>query len=138
MKKICLALFLVFSQSILAKVEVYQSTDNTGLNKLERIDGIEKYLIDLSATLKNMETKLDEQAKKMEEVSKEIAALKDNEAKRIQSALGQKTTDATAITGEVEKLRADFTTLKNEDIEKLSRDVLQLKDKLQDLKDSQR
>jgi Txe/YoeB family toxin of Txe-Axe toxin-antitoxin module len=134
-KKICVAMILVFSQSILAKVEVYQSTDNTGLNKLERIDGVEKYLIDLSATLKNMETKLDEQSKKMEEVSKEIASLKDNEAKRIQSALGQKTTDATAITGEVEKLRADFTTLKNEDIERLTRDVLQLKDKLQDMRD---
>jgi len=132
-KKICMAIVLLYSQSILANVETYQNTENTGLNKLERIDGIEKYLVNLSATLKNMENKLKDQGDRLDQVVQEVKTLKDNEAKRITAALGQKSNDPNALTGEIEKLRADYTTLKNDDIERLSKDILQLKEKLKDI-----
>ena len=134
MKTLCLAGLLFFSSAVFAKIEVYKITENTGLNKLERIDGIENYLVSLSVNLKNMSSKLDETNKKMEELDRDIKTLKENESKRVETALGDKRTDLPAATAEIEKLKADFLALKNEDIEQLKKDLQVLSTSLKELK----
>ncbi len=126
MKTITLTLCLIFSQSILAKIEVYESTDNTGINKLERIQVLEKYLITLSASLKNLENKIDQDGQKITELEKEIITIKELDQKRTKAAMGEMRNDPQAVMKEIDKLKADVLTLKNDDIEKLKADLLML------------
>lgn len=120
-----LCLFVSLSTTSMAQVKVYQSTDNTGLNKQERIEAVEGYLIDLSKSLKNMEAKLDENAKKLNNLDSVVKAMAQAD-KAAMEKLGEKKASTPASTAlnakdvnEVEKLKADFLVLKNEDIEKL-------------------
>lgn len=125
---------LLFSQSILADVEVYKDTENTGQNKLERLEGMEKYLVQFSASIKNLESKIEEQSKKMSSLEKEVNALKELEDKRTKTALGQVRNDPQAAMAEIEKLKADFTTLKNDDIEQIRQDLIMLNKTMKDIR----
>lgn len=113
-------LVTVFSSSFcIAEIQPYQSTDNTGINKLERIGVIENYLSNLSTTLKAMESKLDSTAIKLEAMDVLVKNLKDENAKlktELTEKIGQQ---PHADQKEIEKLKADIMAIKNEDIEKI-------------------
>lgn len=113
---------LALSTNAVGEVKVYQSTDNTGLNKQERIEAVEGYLVELSKSLKAMEAKLDENAKKLSGIDNVVKAMteadKQTALKLAAPKLGEQKVDPKNVT-EVEKLKADILVLKNEDIEKL-------------------
>lgn len=119
---------LVSSNCLKAEVQAYESTDNAGLNKRERIDSVEKYLSDLAASLKKMEAKLDENATKVKSIEEVLKAMKDAEAKKMAPKLGeQKVADPKDKT-EMDKIKADILAMKNQDIEKLKINLEELSD----------
>jgi len=137
LETLIVTIMLSLSINAVADIKVYQSTDNTGLNKQERIESVESYLIDLSKSLRAMEAKLDENAKKMgaiDSVVKAIVAQKAAEDKMVLQKLGEKKSAAPATTiapeemNDLEKLKADILILKNDDIEKLKGDFQELND----------
>lgn len=137
LETLIVTIMLSLSINAVADIKVYQSTDNTGLNKQERIESVENYLIDLSKSLRAMEAKLDENAKKMgaiDSVVKAMAAQKAAEDKLVLQKLGEKklaaptTTVAPEEMNDLEKLKADILILKNDDIEKLKGDFQELND----------
>lgn len=117
-----------------AEIPGYQSTDDTGLNKKERIDAVETYLSNLTKSLTKLEQKIDENAKKLSDLDRVVAVLKANEAKKVDSKLGEvKQPTPANPTGkpepsELEKLKADVLAIKNQDIEKLKANVEELSD----------
>lgn len=121
-------LYFALCSNVFAQIEGYQSSDNTGLNKKERIDTVEKYLMDLSGSLKKMEAKLDENAKKI--MALEGAVKKINEKTQVQlnGQLGEKRPDANGDLSQIDKMKADILSLKNKDIEKLKIDLSELTD----------
>ncbi len=123
-----MAAFFVPNTCLWAQVQGYESTDNAGLNKRERIDSVEKYLIDLAASLKKMEARLDENATKIKSIEAVVKAIKDEEAKRIAPKLGEQKAIDPKEKSEVEKLKADILTMKNQDIEKLKMNFEELSD----------
>lgn len=137
--KVMTLLGLFWSSLTFAEINVYQSTDNTGLNKREQIDTIEKYLTELSGSLKNMEAKLDANAMKLKTLEEVVKAIKDQDIKKIRDQLGQKKTEekATASPGptteEMEKLKADILTLKNDDIEKVQTEIRSLNSSVEEI-----
>ncbi len=136
----CFNVFLVtlviFSGlEVKAEISEYQSTDNLGLNKKERIDSVEKFLTDASSSIKKIESKMDTQDSKIKNLEEEIEKFKEK-IKKLESLLppvgngddvkskdGEKR-EAT----ELEKIKADILSLKNQDIEKIKLDLQELKD----------
>lgn len=111
---------LVFSLSFYCSAEVllYKTTDNTGINKLERIGVIEQYLVTLSEALQNMETKLEATVLKVASLEKVVSEIKEVDIKTIEKKLGEKALPVkTPEMEELNKLQADLRVLKNEDIE---------------------
>ena len=131
MKTFVLAISFLISAPLLADVEVFKSQDNTGLNKLERIDGIEKSLIQYSATIKNMESTIEEQRKLIVELQKTVKVLKDNDDKRVRAALGERASDVQSAVGEIEKLKADFKEIENmkKEIERMKEAILDVRER---------
>ncbi|MEA9358114.1 hypothetical protein SHI21_17910 [Bacteriovorax sp. PP10] len=120
MKKLILVFGLTLSGLCSAEVALYKSTDNTGINKLERIGVIEQYLATLSGTLQNIEAKVDATAIKVNALEKVVAQIKETDIKELRTKLGEKSAPPKEIApGELDKLKADFTALKNEDIESI-------------------
>jgi peptidoglycan hydrolase CwlO-like protein len=71
MKRILLlVIFTQFMVSISYAVEVYESTYNTGQNKLERINHIEQYMNGLSKEIKDLK-------KEVDQLKKEIQSLRE-------------------------------------------------------------
>ena len=113
-----------------AEVQVYKSTDNTGINKKEQIDGIEKYLATLSAQLNSLEQKIDASAAKIKGLEGAVASIKDNDIRKIQEQIAPKPTDtktvaqkASASEEELEKIKADVLSIKNTDVEQIRLDI---------------
>lgn len=131
MKTFVLAISLLVSASLLADVEVFKSQDNTGLNKLERIDGMEKSLVQYSAAIKNLESTVEEQRKLITELQKTVKILKDNDDKRVRAALGERATDVQSAVGEIEKLKADFKEVENlkKEIERMKEAILDVRER---------
>lgn len=118
MRSFILGYALFLSNLCNAEIQTYQSTDNTGINKLERIGVIETYLARLSGTLKIMETKLDASVVKIETMDSLIKSLKEENTK-LKAELAEKNSEKNVDPKEVEKLKADILSIKNEDIEKI-------------------
>lgn len=143
----CFFLNLAIVPFSFAEIKSYQSTDNTGLNKREQIDGIEKYLQDLSSTLKKMETQIDSNSLKLKSLDEALRALKDGELKKIKDQLAEtKSGNATVATApnapeaaenkaELDKLKADILSIKNSDIDQLQTDVRTLNSSVQYIQD---
>ena len=112
-----LVIVVLFSSLCRAEIEPYKSTDNTGINKLERIGVIESYLTTLSMALNKLEAKLDAHQLKLTSVENLVRA-QESEVKKIQAGVGEKKTP-TASDQELEKLKADILAIKNDDIEKI-------------------
>ncbi len=125
----CLLIASFFTQAS-AEIKTYESTDNTGINKKEQIEVIEKYLANLSGTLKTMEAKLEANTVKLKSLEDVIKVLKEQDIKKIQDQLGEKKTPAAASaapnTEELDKIKADILAIKNEDIEKVQIEVRSL------------
>jgi chromosome segregation ATPase len=151
------SLLLVLTTNSRAEIKTYQVTDETGLNKKERIDTVETYLSTLSTSLQKMEAKLDENAKKIMSLDQAIKDVQLKESKlelaerQTQSKTAAKKTDKKTdadeaekpveTTGDIElkvgektqkseidKLKADVLALKNQDIEKLKTNLEELSD----------
>ena len=131
---------IAISQLCYAEIKVYQSTDNTGINKKEQIDGIEKYLAELGNQLRKMEEKIDAGSLKLKNMESAIAVIKEIDLKKIQEQLVLKNDPAKKATGktsdetievadkdELEKLKADILAIKNNDIEQIRLDISGLK-----------
>lgn len=123
-----------------AEILAYESTDNTGINKKEQIDVIEKYLTNLSSTLKTMESKLDGNALKIKSLEEVVKVLKEQDLKKIQDQIGEKkaeapTPAATPNSEELEKIKADILAIKNEDIEKVQIEVRSLRSSLEQIQE---
>lgn len=145
-KKKCLFFFFIALTTptfVYSDIPPYVSTENVGQNKKERIDSVEKYLIDLSVSLHNMEAKIDESAKKIKNIDDAVKQLKDLTNKKEQSAQDEKKSlaskEARVDKAEIDKLKEDILHLKNNDIEKLKLNFneldesvkrLELKDKI--------
>lgn len=131
MKTFVLAILLMISTPLLADVDVFKSQDNTGLNKLERIDGMEKALVKYSAAIKNLEGTIEEQRKLIDELQKTVKILKDNDDKRVRAALGERATDVQSAVGEIEKLKADFKEIENmkKEIERMKEAILDVRER---------
>lgn len=126
-----LVILLSASSFAIAEIKPYQSIDNAGLNKQERIEVIDKYLVDLAASLKNMESKLDDNARKLKSLEDVVKGLKGDEEKKVTHELGEKKRPpvlASRDLNETEKLKADILVIKNQDIEKIKIDFQELKD----------
>ena len=139
MRKIIIILGSLFLMNASAEIKPYQSIDNAGLNKQERIEVIDKYLADLAISLKNMDSKLEENSKKLRSLEDVVKAMKEADQKKADALVGQKKTTppwASNNLNEVEKLKADMLTLKNQDIEKMKIDFSELKDTVQALQAS--
>ena len=137
---------LFFSESW-AQVKPYKEMDNEGMNRLERITGMEKYLSELAQTLMKMETKLSEFDVKFKNMDSQLAQIKDKDLKSLSSSImelqeakseknkkassqsSEKTSELKPeeIDAELEKLKKDILTLKNEDFEKIQLDINSLK-----------
>ena len=118
MKLFVLGFVMGFTLPSVAEIPLYKSTDNTGINKLERIGVIEQYLITLSGTLQNIEAKVDASALKINSLEKVVAQIKDSDLKNLEKKIGEKAAPVkTPEMEELNKLQADVTALKNEDIE---------------------
>lgn len=113
------AVLMINSTSLMAEIKTYESTDNSGLNKQERIETVEKYLVDLSAALRSMENKLDDNAKKLKSLDDVVKAIKVEEDKKIGQKLGEKKEVSSKDLSELDKIKADVLSMKNQDIEKL-------------------
>jgi hypothetical protein len=135
---------IAISQLCYAEIKVYQSTDNTGINKKEQIDGIERYLAELGNQLRKMEEKIDASSLKLKNMESAIAVIKEVDLKKIQEQLIPKNDPAKKATGktsdetieatgevigkdELEKLKADILAIKNNDIEQIRLDLNGLK-----------
>lgn len=114
--------------TVYAQVTAYESTENAGLNKKERIDAVEKYLADLAASLKKMEAKLDENSQKMKSLEDVVKAIKEAEAKKVEPKLGEQKAPNSKEKSEMDKLKADILAIKNQDIEKLKMNFEELSD----------
>lgn len=127
--------FFILIQSTICSSEVkeYKTLDNSGLNKNERIESIDKYLLELSSSLKNMDSKLDENAKKLHSLEQVVNAMKVAEAKKVEPLLGEKKSPL-AITPkesqlknpEFEKMKVEFKELKDT-VEALQATIRQVK-----------
>lgn len=125
---------LTLSGLCAAEIQIYKSTDNTGINKLERIGVIEQYLATLSGTLQNIEAKVDATALKVNALEKVVAQIKDTDIKNIQTKLAAPPAPVKSpATEELEKLKADFTVLKNDDIEGLRTQIQGLNSSVQSI-----
>ena len=123
--------FFVLSNNLRAEVPAYQITENTGLNKQERIDYLDKYMANLSSTLKSFESKLDENSKKMKDIEASIKEMKvEADKKNVSPQTNEKKQNKNSETSEVEKLKADILVLKNKDIEKIKSDLSDLSDEV--------
>lgn len=142
MKTSIFILSVFFSLHCSAEIVTYNSTYNTGINKLERIGVIESYLTGLSGTLKAMEVKLDATDLKLKNLDATLAALKENDLKKIQDQLAKKPVEAKpedrASLEELDKLKADMISLKNDDIEAIRQQILILKSGLDEMKFKQK
>ena len=108
--------FLVFAfcSNLRADVQTYQTTDNSGLNKQERIEAVDKYLVDLSVSLKNMESKLAENSKKIQALDEAVKSIKGVEAKQADKELEEKKSSSLLKDlSELDKIKADIISLKN-------------------------
>ncbi len=140
--------FLLFLLLVLSLSEIppYHSTENVGQNKKERIDSVEKYLIDLSQSLREMDTKIDENAKKVkgleESVKDTLKELRSLTDKKEQASIDDKKTlvskEARVDKSEMDKIREDILFLKNKDIEKLKIDFDELRELVKRLEQKER
>ena len=137
MNSIILGTILLFSFNCIAQIETYTSTDNTGINKLERIGVIESYLQKLSGTLKSMEAKLEAQDIKLKSLEANVSAIKEQDIKRLETQIAEKkavkSEDKIAME-ELEKLKADMVALKNDDIEGIAEQIRILKAAIDEIK----
>lgn len=132
MKTLMLVLAFATTQLCYAEIKVYQSTDNTGINKKEQIETIEKYLADLGGVLQRMDEKIDASVLKIKNMEASILSIKENDLKKLQDQIvPKKEEDKTAAQKvneeEMEKLKADILAVKNTDIEQLRLDINSLR-----------
>jgi chromosome segregation ATPase len=125
-------MLLNFSSLCSAEVVSYQNTDNTGINKKEQIDKIEKFLSDLSSQFNTLETKIIKNENQLKILETNILALKESISKK-ESDVESKTVKKKDSEvdkkneAEIELLKADILAIKNNDIENIRLDVSGLK-----------
>ncbi len=120
-------------------IGLYKDTNNQGLNKLERIEYVEKYLKDFSASFKSIESKMEESNKRFKELEKNIEDMKKDfqkieskinnekkDEKKEDKKLGEEIKKTAQELEDIEKVKKDILSLKNQDIEKIKLDLEKL------------
>jgi peptidoglycan hydrolase CwlO-like protein len=128
LKILLICLTFLFYLNAIAETSVFKETDNTGLNKKERIDGIEKYLSDLSASIKNLENKFEENTKKLKSIEDVINKLNISSNKK----LGEEISDHDS-NPELSKLKKEIEGIKSKEIEKLKLDITGLNESIKSI-----
>ena len=131
--KLLFLIFIFTSNALLStEIPLYKTTDNTGLNKLERIDVIEKYLINISGTLQKIESSVNANVEKIGSLEKLISQIKESDIKDLEKKLSEKLDNSKSLDrDDLSKLQADLTILKNEDIELIRMQLQGLKSSVQ-------
>jgi hypothetical protein len=124
-----------------AEIKPDESTDDTGLNKKERIDAIESYLANMgtfTASIKNMETKLEESSKKLKALEETMKTIRGGQVSEVGALSDKKVTPPVPSkeAAEIEKLKADILALKNQDIEKMKIDFQELREAVKALQEA--
>ncbi len=138
-----LILFFLFAFQIhLLKAEVptFEEKENSGLNKFERIGLMEKFLVALPSEIKNLENKIEENNKTIKALESTVKLLKEENSKLALSHVdgakdaGNKESGLTPKEAlEFKKLKEDFISLKNQDIEPLQEQLGSLKIRLENI-----
>ena len=121
-------------------VDSYNSTDNIGLTKKQRIDSVETYLAKMASDINEMEKKFNEAQDKIKAMQKELDVLSDfkkaidakkkeeeDALKEAEDPKNKEKAKAKEKT-ELEKLKEDILALKNKDIEKLKMEMEYLRE----------
>jgi Mg2+ and Co2+ transporter CorA len=112
-----LIIFLITLNCFGSEVVPYKETDNQSMSKYERIGSIEKYLSNLSNTLKSMDEKIEMQNKQIKE---------------LQSAKATKeVATPSAERSLIDKMQAEINALKKDDLKKIQDDVTTLQSDIQ-------
>lgn len=118
---------LFWANILLAEVTVYKETENEGMNRYERFASIEKHLIELDNTINKLEMKLSENTKMVKSLDAKFTELQTVAKKKPEDAKNEKVFDGKKFEEEMKKLKDDFLTLKNKDIESMRTDLYDLK-----------
>lgn len=115
-------LLILFINSSFA--EIFEESDNKGLNKAERLGLIEKHLVDLTREVKDLESKNAENTKTIKELDAIVKKYKEQEQKvnaetEASSAAQKNISDNIKINEELKKLKEDVMSLKNQDIDQM-------------------
>jgi phage-related tail protein len=129
----------------MATVPSYQETENEGMTKPERFSSIEKQLIEVSKAVNEIADKnvvaIGALSEKINENSKRIKLLEDQFKllKPADKTAEHKVSDKPAsLEDEMKKLKADFLSLKNQDMEKMSIELHELSLHLKQLESTAR
>jgi hypothetical protein len=132
-----------------ATVPSYQETDNEGMYKPERFSSIEKQLILVSKAVNAIEDKhaasaaalnekINENSKQIKLLEDQFKSLKPTDTTAEHKASGRTTDKNVSLEDEMKKLKADFLSLKNQDLEKMSIELHELSLHLKQLESAAR
>lgn len=113
-----------------SEIKEYAITENTGLNKYERIGVVEDYLKNLSKTLQKIEQKVDKSSDSIKYIEKELASSKD-EIQKLKSSLSK--ASEIKVDDEIKALKDDIQVLKNNDLNVIKDDLYKLRTMLTNL-----
>ena len=135
MSKILVVLIFVISSINIYAQGDYKSIDNQGMSKSEKFEVIDKYLQAINQSVKSLESKLDENGKKIKNLDEMIVNIK-KEMKELKDASQDKlgeVKDGKTKNPELDKLKNELEALKSKDIEKLHSEVQGLSDTVKSL-----
>lgn len=143
MKTLIVIGLLALTQPCYAEIKIYQTTDNTGINKKEQIEVIEAYLKDLSGMLKTIEARVEADSQRIKTMEANISAIREQDIKKLQEQVtkvstvakdpANETAQQKANAEEMEKIKIDILTMKNNDIEPLREDIGMIRASLRNL-----
>ncbi len=127
-KLIFVPIFIMFSCSVFSEVNTYSETSNDGISKHERLEGVEKHLIKITAAILGLEAKFDENAKKVKTLEDMIKNINQSLGKE---KLGEVKNEEASI--DLKKMRTDLDAIKSKDIEKMKNEIQGLVDTIKSI-----
>jgi hypothetical protein len=91
-----------------AEVSTYRPTDNAGMSKPERFDSIEKYMVEISSAVRNLEAGLSDNSKKIKNLEDAFNKFKLEVMKKTESDRGEWQEGDKKIEGNLMKLKFDI------------------------------
>ena len=115
--------------NLVAGVNIYKETENEGMDRYERFANIEKYLIEIGNSLNKLESRIESNAGAVKALELKVEAFQAAETKKseLKVKAEEKTLDGKKIEEEMKKLKEDFISIKNKDIESMKTEIYDLK-----------